>query len=110
MSGGRRLTKVDYQAPPSIREGCQKQRERRHNKMKEVLVSDPNSSEYGQRWIPDEQDLEDERNVFVARDMICQNNFGLATYSMHPDSLARMKKGLEPLRKADKEWVSRTPK
>ena len=77
--------------------------------MREALAADPESEDLAHQWKPDTQDLLDERTVFVARDMICQNNFGIATFELHPDSLALMKKGLEPTRKDDKEWVSRTP-
>ena len=59
-------------------------------------------------WKPDEQDEIDERAVFIARDFVSQNNHGIARLEMHPDSVKRMEAGLEPLRKADKEWVART--
>lgn len=100
---------MTYKAPGSIREICQGQQTLRQNKMREALVADAEGLDLAHQWKPDAQDLEDERTVFVARDMICQNNFGIASYELHPDSLARMKNGLEPLRKDDKEWVSQTP-
>ena len=59
-------------------------------------------------WRPDEQDEVDERAVFIARDFVSQNNFGIARLEMHPESVKRMEAGLEPLRTADKEWVART--
>ena len=59
-------------------------------------------------WKPDDQDLIDERVVFIARDFVSQNNYGIARLEMHPDSVKRMEAGLEPLRKADKAWVART--
>ena len=59
-------------------------------------------------WKPDDQDLIDERAVFIARDFVSQNNYGIARLEMHPDSVKRMEAGLEPLRKADKAWVART--
>ena len=59
-------------------------------------------------WKPDEQDEIDERAVFIARDFVSQNNHGIARLEMHPESVKRMEAGLEPLRKADKEWVART--
>ena len=56
-------------------------------------------SHYHMKWLDKNIDFQ-----------ICQNNFGIASYDMAADSLARMKKGLEPLRPEDKEWVSQTPK
>ena len=99
---------VAYQAPPRLRDSCKVQQQIRRDKMKESMDSDNLSSDQTNFWKPDEQDLEDERSVFIARDFICQNNFGIAAYEMHPTSLARMKQGLEPLRKADKDFVART--
>ena len=100
---------VGYKAPQSIRELCQGQQKQRHEEMRKALAEDPVDVDLAYQWKPDAQDLKDEMTVFVARDMICQNNFGIASYELQPDSLARMKIGLEPLRKEDKEWVSRTP-
>ena len=104
----KRLKDVTYQAPPRLRDSCKVQQQIRRDKMKESMDSDNLSSDQTNFWKPDEQDLEDERSVFIARDFICQNNFGIAAYEMHPTSLARMKQGLEPLRKADKDFVART--
>ena len=104
----KRLKDVAYQAPPRLRDSCKVQQQIRRDKMKESMDSDNLSSDQTDFWKPDEQDLEDERSVFIARDFICQNNFGIAAYEMHPTSLARMKQGLEPLRKADKDFVART--
>ena len=70
----------------------------------ENIPSDTTSS----LWKPDEQDLVDERRVFMAHDFVNQNNFGIAKLEMHPDSVKRMEAGLEPLKVADKEWVART--
>lgn len=60
------------------------------------------------RWIPDEQDIIDEQTVFIAHDLVTQNNFGIARLEMHPSSVKRMEAGLEPQIKEDKEWVART--
>ena len=110
-SGGKagRNIHVDYTAPQSIRELCQGQQKQRHEEMREALAEDPVDVDLAYQWKPDAQDLQDEMTVFIARDMICQNNFGIASYELHPESLARMKNGLKPLRKEDKEWVSQTP-
>lgn len=77
--------------------------------MRKALASDQEPSGFGDIWKPDSQDLEDERTIFKARDLICQNNFGIAVMEMDPESVTRMEKGLEPLIPKDKEWVSRTP-
>ena len=70
----------------------------------ENIPSDTTSS----LWKPDEQDLVDERRVFMAHDFVNQNNFGIAKLEMHPDSVKRMEAGLEPEIVADKEWVAQT--
>ena len=103
--GGKRNRDVNYEAPSALRDECKVQQQHRHDRMKKAMDSEDLSSDH---WIPDEQDLIDERSVFIARDFICQNNFGLATFEMHPTSLERMKQGLEPIRKTDKEFVART--
>ena len=107
--GGVKHTEVAYQAPLAIREKCEGQRVQRQAEMRKALASDQEPSGFGDIWKPDSQDLEDERTIFKARDLICQNNFGIAVMEMDPESLARMEKGLEPLIPKDKEWVSRTP-
>ena len=68
---------VAYQAPPRLRDSCKVQQQIRRDKMKESMDSDNLSSDQTDFWKPDEQDLEDERSVFIARDFICQNNFGI---------------------------------
>lgn len=70
--GGKRYTEIVYEAPPPIREKCQEQLKDRHAKMKQAMTSDPESPGLAHFWKPDDQDLVDEREVFVARDMVCQ--------------------------------------
>ena len=41
--------------------------------MKEALAANPEIVDLAHQWKPDAQDLVDERIVFVARDMVCQN-------------------------------------
>ena len=64
--------------------------------------------ETGSHWVPDEQDIIDERRVFIAHDLVTQNNFQIARLEMDASSVKRMETGLEPLLKEDKEWVART--
>ena len=96
-----------YTAPSSIREECEKERLDRQRRMRETFETNP-SDTTSSPWKPDEQDLIDERRVFMAHDFVNQNNFGIAKLEMHPDSVKRMKAGLEPVKEADKEWVART--
>ena len=109
ISGGVKHTEVAYQAPLPIRESCEGQRVQRQEEMRKALGSNREPLGFGRVWIPDSQDLEDERTIFKARDFICQNNFGIASREMEAESLDRMLKGLEPLVDKDKEFVSRTP-
>ena len=64
---GQRYTEVSYQAPPTIREKCQEQQIKRHEKMKQEMAATP---ALGQLWLPDDQDIVDEQRVFIARDMV----------------------------------------
>ena len=107
ISGGVKHTEVAYKAPLPIRESCEGQRIHRQKEMRKALASIQETSGFGLIWKPDSQDIEDERAIFKARDMITQKNFGFASFEMHPESLARMKQGLDPLSQ-DKEWISRT--
>ncbi len=62
------------------------------------------------KWIPDAQDEEDEKTIFIARDFVNQRNWAQAQYEMNPESRERMKKGLMPLIEEDKIWVTQTPR
>ena len=106
LSGGKRNKEVVYNAPPSIKEECERERQIRHNKMADALEID--KPEFEGRWVPDEQDIIDERRVFVAHDLVTQNNFQIARLEMDASSVKRMQAGLEPLIEEDKAWVART--
>ena len=60
------------------------------------------------KWVPDEQDEKDEKEIFIARDFTSQQNWAQAEIEMHPESVARMKMGLKPTRLEDKQWVAQT--
>jgi len=60
------------------------------------------------KWVPDSQDLVDEREVFIARDFTSQQNWAQAEIEMHPESVREMKRGLKPTRLEDKQWVAQT--
>ena len=74
--------------------------------MTDALETDKAETE--SRWVPDEQDIIDERRVFVAHDLVTQNNFQIARLEMDASSVKRMQAGLEPLIEEDKAWVART--
>ena len=71
---------------------------------------DTDLSGLGSQWKPDDQDILDEQRIFTARDFLNQNNYGIASLEMHPESVQLMKQGLEPKRKADQVWVTNTPR
>ena len=96
---------VIYKAPDALNEKCQEQRTKRIADMNVAFMEESPDSE---KWVPDEQDLVDEREVFIARDFTSQQNWALAAIEMHPESVARMKKGLKPTRPDDKQWVAQT--
>jgi hypothetical protein len=96
--------KVVYSAPTDIEAECASGKHIRENEMKEALGTDY----VDKRWIPDQQDLDDEAKVFVARDMVKQLNFAQAELDADPSSIARMKAGKMPLIAEDRAWVAQT--
>ena len=102
---GKKFVNVDYDAPEVIKDQCLEEQKKRHAKMNISLRTAASSDQ----WIPDAQDEEDERTIFIARDMVNQKNWAQAQYEMNPESKERMKKGLEPLIEEDKTWVTQTP-
>ena len=105
-SKGKRYVKVDYEAPEAIKDQCLEEQKKRHKKMDTSLRTKAPSD----HWIPDAQDEEDEKTIFIARDMVNQRNWAQAKYEMNPESRERMKKGLLPLIEEDKIWVTQTPR
>ena len=102
---GKKFVNVDYNAPEVIKDQCIEEQKKRHAKMNISLRTAASSD----RWIPDAQDEEDEKTIFIARDMVNQKNWAQAQYEMNPESKERMKKGLVPLIEEDKIWVTQTP-
>ena len=93
-----------YSAPPDIEAVCADGKHIRENEMKEALGTDY----VNKRWIPDQQDLDDEAKIFIARDMVKQLNFAQAELDADPSSIERMKAGKTPLIAEDQAWVSQT--
>ena len=102
---GKKFVNVDYNAPEVIKDQCIEEQKKRHAKMNISLRTAASSDQ----WIPDAQDEEDEKTIFIARDMVNQKNWAQAQYEMNPESRERMKKGLVPLIEEDKIWVTQTP-
>ena len=93
-----------YSAPSDIEAECADGKQIREKEMKEALGIDY----VDKRWIPDQQDLEDEAKIFIARDMVKQLNFAQAELEADPSSIERMKAGKMPLLAEDKAWVAQT--
>lgn len=75
--------------------------------MLDVLTSEKTDAN---TWVPDEEDLTDERMIFIAYDMTHQGLWPQAEEEMDPTSVERMKQGLEPTILEDKVWVGETPR